>query len=495
MRLFLCTVSPGIVYVHNGGRFDFFYLLDWLDKELQIINTRIVKALAINGHELRDSYALMPFPLAAYKKTEIDYNRLKKEVRLKHKKEIVSYLKDDCVDLWTLCSAFVDEFGIKLTIGGTSMGELKKIHEFESLNQMEDAYMRNFYFGGRVQCFEKGIIKGEFKVYDVNSMYPYAMKNFRHPIGRPSFGKEITDDTCFIVCTGINKGAFPYRDRNTLTFKDGENIYHVSIHEWRAAIDCGMFEPRDVLQTINFERQATFANFVDTFFDKRKAASDAGDEIHKLFYKYVLNSCYGKFAQNPDSFRDYTLTNSREENLSEYGWELQYVFEENYFIWSRPVKFSNYYNVATGASITGAARSVLLRALANSTHPIYCDTDSIICKDLLGVEKGSIELGAWKLEATGNKVAIAGKKMYAFYSDRCLKCTGTKNKPLEIDNKKCKSNFHATGCIKLASKGMKLTAQNIVDVCKGKSVVWRNEAPSFKLSGAHQFIERNARMT
>ena len=34
----------GIVFMHNGGRFDFFYLLDWFEGKTVIMNSRIVQA-------------------------------------------------------------------------------------------------------------------------------------------------------------------------------------------------------------------------------------------------------------------------------------------------------------------------------------------------------------------------------------------------------------------------------------------------------------------
>src|SRR5271154_3046811 len=60
-----------LIYAHNGGRFDFFFFLPHLDaKNLRIINGRIVEAF-LSGHTLRDSFALMPFPLADFDKDKI----------------------------------------------------------------------------------------------------------------------------------------------------------------------------------------------------------------------------------------------------------------------------------------------------------------------------------------------------------------------------------------------------------------------------------------
>lgn len=75
-----------IIYAHNGGKFDFFYLLKWLDPDIQIINGRIAKATLFGGRvELRDSYLILPLPLSAHDKDSIDYNKMEANVRELHK--------------------------------------------------------------------------------------------------------------------------------------------------------------------------------------------------------------------------------------------------------------------------------------------------------------------------------------------------------------------------------------------------------------------------
>ena len=63
----------GIIYMHNGGKFDFYFLLDDLDPQetIMIINGRIAK-MKIGKCEVRDSFLLLPVPLSAYQKDEID---------------------------------------------------------------------------------------------------------------------------------------------------------------------------------------------------------------------------------------------------------------------------------------------------------------------------------------------------------------------------------------------------------------------------------------
>jgi len=60
----------------------------------------------------------------------------------------------------------------------------------------EDAFIRRGYFGGHTDVYKP---KGEnLYYYDVNSLYPYVMKIYPMPIGKPTWkanlqGKNIDD--------------------------------------------------------------------------------------------------------------------------------------------------------------------------------------------------------------------------------------------------------------------------------------------------------------
>lgn len=488
---FLQTLPPGIVYSHNGGKFDFLYFLKYLkNQECLIINRRIVKInlpCRDGKHELRDSLAIFPFALKGYQKDEIDYALMEQGKREKHRSEILEYLRGDCVYLYELCEAFHKRFGPRLTIGGTAMAEIRARHDFQTLSAEDDFAIRGgkdsegilrqgFYYGGRVQCFKKGTIKGKWKVYDVNSMYPFVMRNYLHPLCAPSWeSRKPSKHTCFIVAEGKNYGAFPQRTKAGLTFEVEEGTFHVSIHEWKVALEHGLFEPTRIVKCINFGERGNFRQFVDDFYEGKKAAKLAGDKIHELMYKYVLNSGYGKFAQNPDHYKNYLITDQSEEtviNMIEGGWQGGEILEgenDGYFVWERNADDHNRYNVATAASITGAARSVLLDAIARANDPIYCDTDSIICCSLDGVNFSDSELGAWKLEAEADTACIGGKKLYALFSKR--------------------------ECVKQANKGARITAAEIRKVCDGATVEYKRDAPSIGLDGSYRFLTRKVRMT
>ena len=473
-----------IVYAHNGGRFDFFWFLPYIQKQCRIINGRIVQAF-IGKQELRDSFAIMPFALEQYKKTPIDYNKFTPTNREKNKNEIIAYLKDDCTDLYDLCSTFHKEFGPALTIGTAAMKQLKRFHTFATGNDVFDARFRDdFYFGGRNQVFKAGVINGPIHIYDVNSMYPHAMRDYLHPVSTGIInGTKIDNKTAYITVEGKNYGAFPVRQKDhSLDFTVPSGIFHTTIHEYIASQDTGTFKTTKIHRTIGFNRRETFSDFVNHFYDARQKSRADGDKIRTLFYKFVLNSAYGKFAQDPKNYCDWFIAPMGEMPTSWHQcekscddecrkrWSPSFISNNNYIIWSRPLQELHYFNIATGASITGAARAMLLRGLHNAIDPMYCDTDSIICRGLKNLTISDTELGAWKLETIGSRIAIAGKKMYAVYDEN-------------------------GATLKKAHKGMRLSGEEILKITLGETVESCNPVPAFKFDGTFSFTKRLAKRT
>lgn len=493
------------IYAHNGGRFDFFYFMDYLHDELRIINGRIVQA-RMGKHEVRDSFAILPFPLASYDKDKIDYKLFKKDKREKHRDEIMKYFKRDLTALYELVTAFHSEFGDKLTVGSASMKQIKARHQFSTAGEKYDKEWRErFYFGGRNQVFKSGVSKGDIRVYDVNSMYPHVMQSYLHPIGIATYiSRHVERDSVFVVAEGKNYGAFPVRKKDGgLDFTKESGTFYTTIHEWNAALDTGCFKPTRLIKTYCWNERGTFEEFVSHFYNERAIAKKTGDKIRALLYKYVLNSGYGKFAQNPENYYDWYITPNGTyppdyERCSKSCTEpclihwLPEWMTNGYTIWKRSLsgKRISWYNIATGASITGAARAVLLRGLSVTSNPIYCDTDSIICCGDSRVPVHATNLGAWDLEATGRMVAVAGKKLYALFADVDKI---EKKKLEEIDDDDFLTPEIA--CIKKAHKGALLTGPEILRITRGETIESENPVPTFRWDKTYSFTKRKIRRT
>lgn len=476
-----------LIYAHNGGKFDFFFFLDYLDAEQTplIMGGRLVK-IRFQGQEFRDSFAIIPQALGAYKKDDVDYQKFRREVREQHREEILRYQKSDCAYTRELIVGFHDMFGDKLTIASASLPMLNSFTGFERIGgDGFDERFRQYYFGGRNQCFETGYLKPrpgqQWRVYDRNSMYPAVMRDELHPISnRPELQTKIDNDTDFACIEAINRGALPMRDeKGGLDFTVKRGTFYATIHEINAGLETGTLDIIRVKHAWKFDRKASFTEFVERFYSLRLEAKASGDKVRDILYKFCLNSGYGKFALNPRKFKQWCLTigdipepQANADNPE--GWSL-HSQSGDMFIWCRPSpRKGGFYNVATAASITGAARANLLRNLSLASRPIYCDTDSIICEGFKG-ELNETELGGWKLEAVGDRAAIAGKKLYTVFDEATLRASGK--------------------AIKKASKGVNLSPDEIVAVCNGQEIVYQNPVPNFKLDGSAEFVTRRINKT
>lgn len=476
-----------VIYAHNGGKFDFYFFLDYLDPEQTplIMGGRLVK-IHFQGQEFRDSFAIIPQSLSSYQKDEIDYMNFTRDKREKHKAEILRYLRSDCRYTRELICGFHDMFGDKLTIASASLPMLNSFTGFERIKgDGFDERFRQYYYGGRNQCFETGYLRPKFGksfyVYDRNSMYPAVMRDDLHPVSnRPTLQTAIDNDTDFACIEALNYGALPMRDeKGGLDFTVERGTFYATIHEIKAGLDTGTLKILRVKHAWKFDRKATFAEFVDRFYNLRLEAKAQGDKVRDILYKFCLNSGYGKFALNPRKFKQWALTigdipEPQYSAENPEGWSL-HSQTGDLFIWSRPSpRRGGFYNVATAASITGAARANLLRNIALAKRPIYCDTDSIICEGFKG-DLNETELGGWKLEAIGDRAAIAGKKLYTVFNESELRDTGQ--------------------AIKQASKGVRLTPREIVAVCNGDEITYQNPVPTFKLDGSAEFVTRKITKT
>jgi hypothetical protein len=494
---------PYMIYAHNGGKFDFFFLLEKgaLQNPALIIDRRIVKCGIADRHQLRDSYAMIPERLAEYKKTEIDYSKLEEENRDANRPEILRYLHDDCRYLFELVSGFIKQFGAKVTIGSAAITELGKFHRVSRIRKRDhDCEFRDYYYGGRVECFEGGKLTGEFKMFDINSSYPNVMRNFVHPdcttyitLFDQSAESAIDKDTgrlhkfapespYFCRFIGENRGALPNRNEktNALEFKQTDGEFFACSHELRLALALKRVRIHKVLELRVASAWTRFDKFVDHWY-ARKLASEK-NSLERIFTKRILNSSYGKFGTNVDKFKEYFILDRANDDGEFERWRLANDSARpeqdfgNFEIWCADAPDVNgYFDVAVAASITSAARANLLYALHFAKRPVYCDTDSLICESLDNVPIHDSSLGAWKCEGSGNTLYLAGKKLYAF--------------PMY------------GGKVKIASKGVRLTLQDIQRICDGEEIAWHNEVPNFNWDFVQRsrsnipanFISRNIR--
>lgn len=486
-----------IIYFHNGGKFDIHFLLAHLDLDVpvKVINGRLVVA-HIGKCELRDSWNLLPVALAEYKKDDFDYTKLEENVRHKHMAEIRHYLRNDCVFLYELIAEFEKTYGRHLTQASASLATWKRMSGQEPPQSSHDyfTFFSQFYYGGRVQCFQRGRIDGPCEVYDIRSAYPWTMLS-EHPYMPRYIKLRNPNDykaTSMVVLDCISHGCLPWRnEKGAIVFPD-DNVtrtYHVPGHEIIAGIETGALSRIRVRECYDFASLISFKDYILHFYGLRKEARLAGQKAVDIFCKLLMNSLYGKFGANAENygnfkcvefsrFEDYICRCEKPHKPNDDcdGFQFDGMIGPHALLRSdlEPHQ-ERYLNVCTAASITSQVRAKLWRALAQCDAPIYCDTDSVICRG--GSFDVGENLGQWQHEGSPHTVWIGGKKLYL--------CEG-------MDKLNKRTGLYEP---KMATKGSRLTPAQVKRIVEGETVEYKPEAPTFSVVREPGFVNRKIRAT
>jgi DNA polymerase type B, organellar and viral len=520
-----------ILYAHNGGKFDYHYLREHIntDQAIMVINGRLAK-FKIGECEFRDSLNIFPNTrLADFGvKNEIDYELMEPEKRNDPniRPVISAYLKQDCVGLYEQVARYRKEYGKALTQAGASMKYWEKFHYgTDAPRQTKTQFERYqpYYYGGRVQCFESGVLRTAFKVADINSAYPRAMLE-EHPISTSAVAsKRLPSDekklrTCLINLECTARGCFPWREKRDghgegctceqcrkgeLFFPVDESgnrnrtrVYTITGWEYIAALEHNAISNIKIREVHRFPQTISFKDYIEHHYHSRMEADARGDKAGKIFGKYFMNSLYGKFGSNCENYSEYVI--ATEDSIQ--GWrDKGYIEYQDWgagkTLMERPPREEDleditsrwrYYNVATSASITGFVRAFLFSSITKSSGVIYCDTDSIAARDVASLDFGK-GLGKWKDEGCFDRYSIAGKKLYAFhYSGKS-----------EVYDPKEEKN----PTWKIASKGVNFGAMDdgpalITDLALKKSIKFYPQVPTYSITRlAPMFINREIRST
>lgn len=443
-----------IIYAHNGGKFDYMFLMKWLRKDVMFKGSAIMTA-SIGNHQLRDSLHICPGKLANFKKDDFDYSLLLPKNRNKpsNKKKIIDYCTSDCRYLHERVSHFLSRHGFKLSVGQAAMAALKKIYtQNMRIGENTDTWTRPFFFGGRSECIQGRVwLKQPLKMFDVNSMYPSVMAYCKHPADGQFYehARQPTPDTIFIELECDNNNALLSRveedteevQAGSVTTGTKHGVFKTTIWEYNVAKKYNLIDNVRIIRCLDYCNRTTFSEFILPAYERRqelKSLLDAHPDKNSPPYielwlesediKLLLNNSYGKFAQNPRRFKESYITDPGEQppDDAENPWGLSQADgvrfpttrTASYEIWERPTKIRRYNNVGIGASITGAARAKLMEAIQCAVDPYYCDTDSLLCTDLdpSRIEINPSKLGAWKHEDSWDEAIIVAKKGYYLYN-------------------------------------------------------------------------------
>jgi hypothetical protein len=308
-------------------------------------------------------------------------------------------------------------------------------------NEKATALERSAYMGGRVECFRFGEQKGgPFLSLDVNSMFPYIMKNVPLPIRLIDYRSNPPLD---IVEKGLNKFCMVAH----VMLDTKEPLYAVRRH-FKVIFPTGRFNAyvctpllteamkRGHLLKIHhlsaYEQGSLFGEYVDFFYALKQKYKEEGNAILERTAKIFLNSLYGKFAQ----------WSSLEERIEDKTCDGYYRLETvdlvtgdteieyklfNTIVRQQGKEPARNSLIAISAHITEWARFLLWQIIEGTGRDrvLYCDTDSIKMRkrDFPFVQYPVDEqrLGALRREEEFNEFTIWGAKNYITENERKIK--------------------------------------------------------------------------
>lgn len=398
--------------------------------------------------EFRDSYKILPFSVeyigehvSGMKKLKgsIDYTK-KRPCGYKMNAVEKNYLKHDVMIMNIALNKFFNKYknlDKVLTIGSYALKNFKEETGFKSKLYKryfpkieDDVFFRRAYKGG--WCYVNDKIQDiplynlDGQVYDVNSLYPYVM-TLEYPRGDPipinEFDSILKSEYPYYVefeaTFHLRKNKFPFlQDKNTL-FSRYSHVKETDIPlnmvlsrpDFEIFNECYEADYFQFIKGYYFKEVCSpFIPYIEKWFSEKKEAKLKNDKVSLIFSKLMLNSLYGKFAQNPIKYSKNIIV---DENSYHYE-----TFED--------LGRGGY--IVIGAYITAYARSITVRA-ANKNYKkfLYSDTDSVhLSGKAVGIEIDKYKLGAWDNESSFDRCRMVRQKTYieGLGEKYVIKCAG-----------------------------------------------------------------------
>lgn len=413
--------SPHICFSHNGGKFDmlgvFHCLLDnpknFEIKPPMLQKSRIMALkIADKNNDIwtfRDSFSLLPKSLDAlcegfkthHRKTPMPICEYKDNKSLWQR-----YNANDCIALYEVLQTYSDmvrEIGgtIGYTQASTSLKSYRLKYQpyaFKTYHIFNNIF-RNAYYGGRCEIYSQLMMRknAPFYYYDINSMYPYVMRNNRFPTSFPIPMHYDNANEC-IGKLGIMECKVYTPDMDIPLLPLHTQVHGVPklifpVGEWTAFYDFSLIEKAlelgymiDPLRVWEFNGDYIFKEYMDMMYKIKQENKNAKGEVAKL----NMNSLYGKYGEREEI-----------EELVTSGDFLGLCPNDEYygFATKHECQPKSYHLPAISIHVTALAQvhlyNLFEKIMSRDKKIYYCDTDSVITDARLPV---SSELGDIKME-------------------------------------------------------------------------------------------------
>lgn len=402
-------------FAHFGGRYDLNFIFDYLRGRTDCnvsfyCSGSMVLAMDIRKGDcharLCDSFRLLPASLRSltvafnvkHQKTNYDFTDMH------YCKELLEYNEQDCRGLYEVLEQFFEETGMMSeTFASHSLKVWRKDFLKEPIwkpHQNVSDFVRRSYHGGRVEVFKRE--SPHLMCYDVNSMYPYVMQE-ELPTQYVGESRSLNDKYYGFVHAKIKVPdcyipVLPLR-KEKLFFPIG-TFEGVWTNEELAVAENFGCKILKIYKAMYFRTSPVFRDFVLKLYKLKKEA----EEPTRTIAKYLLNSFYGKFGQQP--VKKVYVT---ERNAPARSWPIMKPD-------GTPSGFAYYERTSNAAyllphlssAVTSKARLHLLTQLNENIY--YCDTDSVFTTDILETSK---DIGGWSLVGEG-ECKFWQPKLYKF---------------------------------------------------------------------------------
>lgn len=455
-----------VIFAHFGGNYDFQFIMKnmYFRKEKFYIDgmiprgsgllcfsastmkvtkrapkkaDRIIKELD-NGHylikdrtiEFRDSSAFLPFSLASitenfgveHKKLSIDYEKIKEVTP-----ELIEYLTYDLKGLYQSIRKYYDWPIIKAAGPASTMAsqalrvyQTYMYSDIPSLNEGVDTYVRQSYFGGRTEIFKPFFRQCDpyklLKTYDVNSLYPYVMRQFEYPTKFKGevfkyyenemgfYDVEVEVPDMYVPPLGT---VFDPDKWGRFIFPTGKFRGKWSTIELNYAMSLGVKITKVYNGLLFHSGGHIFRAYIDHLYSLRKSSKK--NSVDDILCKLLMNSLYGRFG----------LQIMRETVDFDYGQldvspHMEILVKDDEYI--RLLKSStaldkSFNNVAIPAWVTSHARIHMHKHYMPSAEELYyTDTDSLFTTHTF--PDNDKELGEMKLEYKSKAACFLLPKTY-----------------------------------------------------------------------------------
>jgi hypothetical protein len=383
----------------------------------------------------RDTFNLLPNSLADIGEM-LGYEKYKMPEKFKSgnlkvediNEEDIKYCLRDCEVVQNFIYRYGDllkPYGVKLrlTVAANAKAIWNRVYlkDILFINSKSDELFRKAYYGGRVEVFKSRYEDKKLFHYDINSLYPYVMKNSFFP--DPNTLRPIRDynirhfydilsekegmaEITFKI-DDMNIPLLPYRSNNKLIFPEGKIRGFYCFPEIRFALEHG-YRIKEIHRIIAGKRiESPFKDFIEIF---KKIKETSEDKTEIAWAKRIMNTLYGKFAQRIP--KDDLFYHDKEKIPKGL------IFKEinGLFQLYKPETIRSRGTVVSWAAyVTSYGKIELFRYLDDSAY--YCDTDSVFReKKLPKYMVHDKAFGKMKLEHIIDESIFVDPKKYAYRS-------------------------------------------------------------------------------